>query len=51
MVLDLLLENNHDTYAHPKMINVINCNAKPRCRKMKHVLRQIAPNRYRFSEK
>ena len=33
------VEINHGTYAYPNMRIVINCNAKLRCCKMKHVLR------------
>ena len=34
---ELLLESNHGTYAYPKIIIVIDCNTKSRCRKMQHV--------------
>ena len=54
ILLDLLLENNHDTYAYHKMINAIKCNAKSSCRKIKHALRyllkDILKHLFRFKE-
>ena len=54
VLLDLLLENNHDTYAYHKMINVIKCNTKSPCRKIKHalgyLLKDILKHLCRFKE-
>ena len=46
---DILLESNHDCQ-YPKIIKLMNCNEKMKCRKV-HVLCYHYPNNHRFSEK
>ena len=47
---DILLESNHDCQ-YAKIIKLMNCNEKMKCRKVRHVLCYHYPNNHRFPEK
>ena len=51
LLLDSLMEVNHENLNYPKVIKLMNSNERMQCRKVRRVLRYHAPDKYRFPKK
>ena len=51
LLLDSLMEGNHENLNYSKIIKLINSNGKTQCCKVRRVFRYYTPNKYSLSKK